>query len=147
MIRKWIDTVISMLRETEDIKEIDRLLRDWVISSLSAHDKRERTAQALLSMTIDPRYTQVPSDILYRFQLSTDNGSDDMIKSWSYTKNGAKKIAEYYDKAGLTGEIIIKPVSKVNVIICIPTFYQVTKLFSGRMFMRMVSNEKEVLVL
>jgi len=144
---RWLEIVeTAMLSESsENDAKIDELLHDWVISSLSAHEKRKQVTKELLNMSIDPQYRAVPSDTLYRFQL--DNASTGLIESWSYSVNGAKKIASYYAKSGLEGKIISKPVSEANVLICIPTFYRLTKIFSGRQFMRLVQNEREVLVI
>ena len=137
-------------------KQIHEILSEWVISSLSHFNKRDKLAKQLLSLNIPKEYKKVPSSNIYRvINLEEKIEKNDLIslskkgtaRSWAYHPFGIDKMADWYDKIYKNKRykvIIKKPVK--NVIICIPTFYNLfPSLSTGKAFDSLWASEYEVI--
>lgn len=137
-------------------EKIHNILSGWVISSLSNFSKREGLAKKLLSLNIPKEYKRVPRLNLYRV-ISVEEKPDKretinlskkgVVRSWAYHPFGVEKMADWYDKIKEKGgyKVIIKKPVK-NVIICIPTFYNLfPQLSTGSKFDALWASEYEVI--
>ena len=130
-------------------EKIYDFISDWIVSSLSDSEKRQKLLSRLDSIDIPDKYKSVPSEYLYRAQKK---GSipDQKYISYSYTIEGAKRMKGWLAKTLNANEneleIVKVPVSKVNILISIPTFFKATEKSSGSKFDDLWKKETEVIV-
>ena len=135
----------------EDIQDIDKqiydLLSDWIISSLSDTQKRQEVAASLDKLNIPAEYKEVPADTLMRIGIPK---KDQKYLSYTYDYRGLKKMKSWmkkiFNRDIQDSDIHEIDKSKVNILICIPTFFKKSKLSSGRRFDALWKSEYEVIV-
>jgi len=142
-------TIQEFLNENQNINQdklIYDLISDWVISSLDDVEKRQIIGQKLLELNIPEEYKFVPSNVLYRVGEPKNK-----FVSYTYDYRGIKKMISWYKKIfkkiATEEDIIKKDINDVEILICIPTFLNKTKLSSGRRFDSIWKSEYEVICL
>jgi hypothetical protein len=142
-IREFLNENIQ--KDNQD-KLIYDLVSEWVISSLDDVEKRQIIGQKLLELNIPKEYKFIPSNILYRVGESKNK-----FVSYTYDYRGIKKMISWYkkifNKIVSEEDIIEKDINDVEILICIPTFLNKTKLSSGRRFDSIWKSEYEVICL
>jgi len=132
-------------------KKIYSAISDWVISSLSDTEKRQKLAKELEAIEIPKEYKEVPSDTLYRASKKDSGLPNQRYISYSYNEAGAQRMKGWLsnifgtDKSEL--EIVKRPVENSNILISIPAFLKQSKLSSGKKFDQLWKNENEVIVI
>ena len=124
-------------------EKINKLLSDYIISSLDDYPKRNHIIDQLISIEIPNEYKNVPSTVMFR--LETNDTTTSGYKSFSYDIRGINKIKEFYKKDYNIENFKIKEYPVKNVLICIPTFYKNTKIHNGKYFEKMWRSEYEVI--
>ena len=130
-------------------EKIYDFISDWIVSSLSDSEKRQKLLSRLDSIDIPDKYKSVPSEYLYRAQKKNSKPTENYV-SYSYTIEGAKWMKAWLKKTLNVDdselEIVKVPVNKVNVAISIPTFFKATEKSSGSKFDDLWKKETEVIV-
>ena len=130
-------------------EKIYDFISDWIVTSLNDVKSRQKMMSKLDSMDIPKKYKSVPSEYLYRARQK-DSKSDEEYITYSYTIEGAKRMKAWLSKMLNADEseleIVKVPVSKVNVLISIPTFFKATEKSSGSRFRDLWEKEAEVIV-
>jgi hypothetical protein len=145
---KLIDILLE--NDQNKDKQINSLLSDWIISSLSDTTKRQEIGAKLEELGIPEEYKQIPSSTLYRVVGKNKKPTTSKYISYAYDTRGLSKMTKWLkqifniDKNDL--EVIEVNPQDVNVLICIPTFYKKTKIFGGRQFEKLWKTEYEVIV-
>ena len=132
------------------IKQIDSLLHDWVISSLSDTEKRQKIGKELEQLNIPEEYKQIPSKTLFRVVNKLNPLNPPLYSSYAYDIRGLNKMIQWLKKIFKIQEngLEIKEMNplETNVIVCIPTFYKKTKIFGGKQYEKLWKSEYEVIV-
>jgi len=136
------------------VANIDKLLQEWVISSLDDHSKRSRIAKQLIKLNIPSKYKSVPNSTMWRIVNTDSTGGTiklskkGIVRSWAYHLFGIEKMDDWYNKIyGNTGTKAVIKKRVQNVLICLPTFYSYhEQLLKGRnMYSNLISSEYEVI--
>ena len=146
-MREYIDNFKNFLLK-ENVKNDDKiiydLVSDWVISSLDDTEKRQKIGEKLLKVNIPKEYKKVPNNTLYRIGEPKNK-----FVSYTYDYRGIDKMVKWYkkifNKKVYESDIIVKSVSDVNILICVPTFLKKTGFSSGRRFDSIWKSEYEVI--
>lgn len=144
--------LIDLLNEIDQNKDeqIDSLLSDWIISSLSDTTERQEIGAKLEELGIPEEYKQVPSSTLYRVTGKNKKPTSVKYVSYAYDIRGLNKMTKWLKQIfGVKEddlEIIEVDPQSVDILICIPTFYKKTKIFGGRQFEKLWRTEYEVIV-
>jgi len=145
---KLIDILLE--NDQNKDKQINSLLSDWIISSLSDTTKRQEIGAKLEELGIPEEYKQIPSSTLYRVVGKNKKPTTSKYISYAYDTRGLSKMTKWLKQIFNINEddleiIEVNP-QDVNVLICIPTFYKKTKIFGGRQFEKLWKTEYEVIV-
>jgi len=145
---KLIDILLE--NDQNKDKQINSLLSDWIISSLSDTTKRQEIGAKLEELGIPEEYKQIPSATLYRVVGKNKKPTTAKYISYAYDTRGLSKMTKWLKQIFNINEddleiIEVNP-QDVNVLICIPTFYKKTKIFGGRQFEKLWKTEYEVIV-
>lgn len=144
--------LIDILKEAEQSKDqqIHQLLSEWVISSLSDTEKRQQIGAKLEEAGIPEEYKVVPSSTLYRVVGRNTKPSKSKYMSYAYDIRGLNKMVKWLKQIFNIKEddlsVLKVDPQAVNVLICIPTFYKKTKIFSGRQYEKLWRSEYEVII-
>lgn len=131
-------------------KDLYDIISSWILTSLNATSERQSLGEKMNGIEIPSEYKKVPTEYLYRAKKKGAPPPTQKYVSYSYDYSGAMKMKGWLKKIfGIKDEdleIIGKPVSSVDVLICIPVFLRLTKPSTGRKFEALWKSEKEVIV-